>query len=84
MFYSATNAVIIQVDTDMTYHGHVKNGQISLDGSAGLPEGARVQIEVVEDGNGELPFELPLRHIKLDPELAQQIAVGPEFHPDEF
>ncbi len=31
----------------MTYRGHVKNGQITLDQPARLPEGAEVQVEVV-------------------------------------
>jgi len=32
----------------MTYRGHVKNGQIKLDEPARLPEGAKVDIHVVE------------------------------------
>ena len=32
----------------MTYRGHVKNGQILLDDSARLPEGAQVNVEVLE------------------------------------
>ena len=32
----------------MTYRGHVKDGQIKLDEPARLPEGARVDINVVE------------------------------------
>ena len=32
----------------MTYRGHVKNGQITLDGAARLPEGAAVNVEVIE------------------------------------
>jgi hypothetical protein len=31
----------------MTYRGHVKNGQITLDEPATLPEGADVQVEVL-------------------------------------
>ncbi len=34
----------------MTYSGHVKNGQIALDEPAPLPEGAKVNVEVVEGG----------------------------------
>jgi hypothetical protein len=33
----------------MTYRGHVKNGQITLDEPAPLPEGAEVHVEVVEN-----------------------------------
>ena len=32
----------------MTYRGYVKDGQIKLDEPARLPEGARVNIDVVE------------------------------------
>jgi len=32
----------------MTYRGHIKNGQITLDEPAQLPEGAEVSVEVVE------------------------------------
>ncbi len=32
----------------MTYRGHVKNGQITLDEPTRLPEGAEVNVEVVE------------------------------------
>ena len=32
----------------MTYRGHVKNGQILLDESARLPEGAAVNVAVLE------------------------------------
>jgi len=34
----------------MTYRGHVKNGQITLDEPVPLPEGAKVSIELVESG----------------------------------
>jgi hypothetical protein len=34
----------------MTYRGHVKNGQIALDEPVQLPEGAQVNVEVVENG----------------------------------
>ena len=33
----------------MTYRGHIKNGQIALDDPAHLPEGAAVEIEVLEE-----------------------------------
>jgi len=32
----------------MTYHGHVRNGRITLDEPARLPEGALVKVEVLE------------------------------------
>jgi hypothetical protein len=31
----------------MTYRGHVKNGQIALDSTVALPEGAAVNVEIV-------------------------------------
>jgi hypothetical protein len=34
----------------MTYRGHVKNRQITLDEPSALPEGAAVNVEVVENG----------------------------------
>ena len=33
----------------MTYRGHIKNGQITLDEPARLPEGAEVNVEVVQE-----------------------------------
>lgn len=36
----------------MTYRGHIKNGQIVLEESPPLPEGAVVTVEVVEAGDG--------------------------------
>jgi hypothetical protein len=32
----------------MTYSGHIKNGQITLDEPVHLPEGAKVNVQVVE------------------------------------
>jgi hypothetical protein len=37
----------------MTYRGHVKNGQIRLDESPQLPEGAEVSVQVVENGGAK-------------------------------
>jgi hypothetical protein len=37
----------------MTYRGRVKNGQIQLDEPARLPEGAEVQIVVLEGGQAK-------------------------------
>lgn len=34
----------------MTYRGHVRNGQITLDEPAPLPEGAEVQVEIRDHG----------------------------------
>ena len=36
-------------ETLRTYRGQVRNGQITLDEGAELPEGARVNVEVVEE-----------------------------------
>lgn len=32
----------------MTYRGHIKNGQVTLDEPAHLPEGAEVKVEILE------------------------------------
>jgi hypothetical protein len=40
-------------ETAMTYRGHIKNGHIMLDGPVRLPEGAEVNVEVVESGDGK-------------------------------
>jgi len=34
----------------MTYRGHIKSGQIVLDEPVALPEGAEVNVDVVENG----------------------------------
>ena len=34
----------------MTYRGHIKNGQILFNDPVDLPEGAEVNVEVVENG----------------------------------
>jgi hypothetical protein len=47
----------------MTYHGLVKDGQITLDHGVSLPEGAEVQVEVIEaPQNGEDLQAVLLRH----------------------
>ena len=44
----------------MTYRGKVKNGRILLDEPAQLPEGARVNVEVIEErDNGKPPSGRP-------------------------
>jgi hypothetical protein len=40
----------------MTYRGHIKNGQITLDEPVALPEGAKVNVNVEVVSNGQ---ELP-------------------------
>lgn len=49
----------------MTYRGHIKNGQVTLDEPARLPEGASVNVEVVEPkGRITTPAKrLPLQEI---------------------
>ena len=47
----------------MTYRGHVENGQIMLDGPACLPEGATVQVELIQPpGNDDDLNAVLLRH----------------------
>jgi hypothetical protein len=38
----------------MTYRGHIRNGQITLDELVSLPEGALVNVEIVNNGE-QLP-----------------------------
>lgn len=38
----------------MTYRGHVKNGQITLDEPVSLPEGVEVSVEVLKKGENSL------------------------------
>jgi len=47
----------------MTYRGRVKNGQIMLDEPAPLPEGAQVNVEVVDNGDAMLTLWEKLRAI---------------------
>jgi hypothetical protein len=42
-----------RTEIPMTYHGHVKNGQILLDEAVTLPEGAEVNVEIVENGEAQ-------------------------------
>jgi len=57
----------------MTYRGQVKNGQITLDKLARLPEGARVNIEVAER-RGRI--SRPSRRMKLQRLEPLQMAGG--------
>ena len=60
----------------MTYRGHVRNGQILLDQSVVLPEGAEVRVEVasepVQDGD-ELAAML-MRHAGKGHDLPTDLA----------
>ena len=47
----------------MTYRGHVKNGQILLNEPARLPEGAQVNVEVLET-RGENPQSQQQRRVR--------------------
>ena len=67
----------------MTFRGHVEDGQITLDDPAGLPEGAEVIVDVAANGKGELVRQRRSRRVRFDPDLARQIAVSADFHPDE-
>lgn len=41
----------------MIYRGHIKNGQITLDEPAALPEGAEVNVEIVDSNGGPSIWE---------------------------
>jgi hypothetical protein len=50
----------------MTYRGHIKNGMVTLDEPATLPEGAEVKVQLIE-ANVRItapPSPRPLRNIK--------------------
>jgi hypothetical protein len=47
----------------MTYRGHVKNGQITLDEPVPLPEGAALSIEIVKSADAEPTIWKKLRAI---------------------
>ena len=71
----------------MTYHGHIKNGQVTLDTPAPLPEGATVRVEVLElrgDGqpsqNGDSLSSLLLRHAGKGRDLPSDLAT----HHDHY
>lgn len=54
----------------MTYHGHVRNGKVEIEGSVRLPEGAVIELRIVDaDGEGGNGQELSLRKPSLDEEL---------------
>jgi hypothetical protein len=60
----------------MTYRGHVKNGQIALDGSVHFPEGAEVVVTLVEkpQTNGEDLKAVLLRHAGQGHDLPSDLA----------
>jgi hypothetical protein len=55
----------------MTYRGHVRNGQITLDEPAPLPEGAEVNVQLMNHGDGK-PSRHPSRHEILQMTLEQR------------
>jgi hypothetical protein len=52
----------------MTYRGHIRNGQITLDEPAVLPEGAEVSIHVVQN-NGSVD----LAQRQISPQQAENL-----------
>jgi hypothetical protein len=54
----------------MTYRGHIRNGQVTLDDPVHLPEGTEVTVEVVEE---------PMRVVR-----PKRRARGREFKPIEM
>jgi hypothetical protein len=60
----------------MTYRGHIKNGQITLDEPVALPEGTELNIEVVANGESEPTIWETLRALAgtvegLPPDMAE-------------
>jgi hypothetical protein len=61
----------------MTYHGLVKDGQITFDEGVSLPEGAEVQVEVIEaPQNGEDLHAILLRHAGKGRDLPVDLAAN--------
>jgi hypothetical protein len=62
----------------MTYRGHIKNGQVTLDDPVSLPEGAEVSVAVIENGvSAQSDLELPqllLRHAGKGKNLPRDLA----------
>lgn len=60
----------------MTYRGHVKNGQITLDDSVRFPEGTEVVVTLVEEpqNNGEDLNAVLLRHAGRGQDLPHDLA----------
>ena len=60
----------------MTYRGHVKNGQITLDEPAHFPEGAEVVVALVDqpDNAGEELNGMLLRHAGRGRDLPADLA----------
>jgi hypothetical protein len=62
----------------MTYRGHVKNGQIALDEAASLPEGAEVNVQVIEHDtsqtSGDGLSKLLMRHAGKGRDLPTDLA----------
>lgn len=52
----------------MTYRGHIRNGRITLDEPVDLPEGARVQVDLIDECEGH-------RHQMLKMPLEQRRAL---------
>jgi hypothetical protein len=57
----------------MTYRGHVRNGQITLDRTVPLPEGAEVSVEVLRPNGERTVGRRDLLRMSID-ELRQLLA----------
>jgi len=67
----------------MVYRGHVRNGRIELDDPVGLPEGAKVELNVVtSESSGEdtrsKPVDAAERTLSLEEEIDRIMADVPE------
>jgi hypothetical protein len=65
--------------TVMVFQGHVENGVVRLDGTAALPEGARVRVEMLADSE-----ELDPRAPAIEEELAAIVADVPQAEWDRL
>ena len=58
----------------MTFRGHIKNGNICLDEPVALPEGAAVNVEVLQSGD-QVPTPFPDRRALLRLPVAARRAI---------
>lgn len=62
----------------MVYHGHVENGAVVLDEAVPLPEGAAVEIQVVDSALGEEDENIPTLYEQLKPFIGQVEGLPPD------
>lgn len=62
----------------MTYHGHIENGQVILDGAPGLPDGTPVVVTVVEKPATSEDREIPTLYEQMKPFIGKIEGLPPD------